>query len=356
MRTNPFIILGVAAITLVARPCPGQTWVSEIGNQPRVAVTPDGTVCVVYARDSVIYCSTSTDDGTTYAAPVAVGTVGQLMCGMRRGPQVAATAGSLVVTAIGKAGDIVCFRSSDHGKTWAAGGTVTDKEGAAREGLHAICAGAGEEVFAVWLDLRHGKTELTGALSRDGGRTWARNVPLYKSPSGRVCECCQPSVVSDGKGSFHVMWRNSLEGNRDMWMATFRVGNDFHPARKLGVGSWQLNACPMDGGGLAVDNQGRVVTVWRRGKDVFLCRPDMPETSMGEGSQPQVAATPDTVLTVWERNGEVFRQIPGSPNPILLGKGRFPSLALRPGKAGAFVIVCEADHGVRSYAVRIPPK
>ena len=110
MRINLFVIPAVALILVAARPCRGQALVSENGKQPRVAVTPDGTVCVVYARDNAIYCSTSTDDGKTYAVPVNVGTVEQLMCGMHRGPQVAGSGKSLVVTAIGKAGDIQCFQ------------------------------------------------------------------------------------------------------------------------------------------------------------------------------------------------------------------------------------------------------
>lgn len=41
-------------------------------------------------------------------------------------------------------------------------------------------------------------------------------------------------------------------------------GASFGKAQKLGEGSWKLNGCPMDGGGLAIDENGDVQTVWRR--------------------------------------------------------------------------------------------
>ncbi|KAJ3054740.1 hypothetical protein HK102_011471, partial [Quaeritorhiza haematococci] len=53
------------------------------------------------------------------------------------------------------------------------------------------------------------------------------------------------------------MWRNSLKGARDLFLAdSSDGGRTFSPAEKLGRGTWPLNACPMDGGAVAVGPAG----------------------------------------------------------------------------------------------------
>ena len=81
-----------------------------------------------------------------------------------------------------------------------------------------MAADADGHVAIVWLDDRGGKGKrLYGAFSDDAGVTWSRNAMLYQSPSGSICECCHPSLASLGHGDFEVMWRNSLNGNRDLY-------------------------------------------------------------------------------------------------------------------------------------------
>ena len=97
-----------------------------------------------------------------------------------------------------------------------------------------------------------------GASSEDGGGTWSASRLVYASPSGAVCTCCHPSVAVDDDGGVSVMFRNALGGSRDMYVArSTDGGRTFPPAAKVGAGTWKLEACPMDGGALAVD--GRVV-------------------------------------------------------------------------------------------------
>lgn len=68
-----------------------------------------------------------------------------------------------------------------------------------------------------------------------------------------------------------VMWRNSLDGNRDMYLAKSRDGGEaFGSPRRLGADNWQLAACPMDVGALAVDESGVIHTAWRRTKRFTL--------------------------------------------------------------------------------------
>lgn len=84
---------------------------------------------------------TSSRDGTEYAAPKKVAEVESLMLGMRRGPRIAATKSAVIVSAIGKVGDILCWRSEDNGEHWTPAATINDAPGAAREGLFNLAAG-----------------------------------------------------------------------------------------------------------------------------------------------------------------------------------------------------------------------
>src|SRR5215813_8143328 len=119
--------------------------------------------------------------------------------------------------------------------------------------LHALTSDRNGNVLAAWLDKRAEGTQIYGSRSTDGGRTWSKNVSIYASPDGTVCQCCGPSIAAADSGQVWVMWRNALQGSRDLYITSSRDGVRFEPARKIGVGTWPLNACPMDGGGLAVE-------------------------------------------------------------------------------------------------------
>ena len=184
----------------------------------------------------------------------------------------------VVVTAIShESGDVMAWLSNDAGTTWSDFTRVNDDPGSAREGLHGMASGPNGLLFCAWLDLRHGSTQIYGASSADNGRTWSDDRRIYASPSGTVCECCHPSVAISSRGSVYVMWRNLLDGNRDMYVAkSGDNGQTFDPAEKIGIGSWKLNACPMDGGDLAVSASGSLSTIWRREREVFPAETQLP--------------------------------------------------------------------------------
>jgi hypothetical protein len=295
--------------------------------QPQVAVSPSGKVYLVFGAGNAVYCVTSRDGGKRYTRPVKVGEVGALALGMRRGPRVAATDKAVIVTAVGgKVGrgrdeDLLAWRSADGGKTWKGPVTVNGVPSSAREGLHHMAAAPDGTVYCVWLDLRRMKTEVYGAASSDGGATWKGERLVYRSPAGSVCECCQPQVTYDPKGTLLVMWRNQLAGARDMYLASSKDhGKTFGKALKLGKGTWPLDACPMDGGGLAAPSGGEGVTVWRRDKEVFRCTPGRPEDLLGKGEQPWAATGPGGTYLVWVtgRPGAVLALRPGSAKPVKL--------------------------------------
>jgi len=242
--------------------------------QPQLAM--DGlTAVVTYGAGNDVFAAVSNDGGQSFGKRVLVGNAGVISLGRHRGPRVAIGGGAIVVAAIagekgkGQDGELYTWRSTDLGKTWSGPKRVSDVPGAAREGLHALAAGPKGVFFATWLDLRAKGTRLMAAISRDAGATWSPNFPVYESADGHICECCHPSVAIAPDGALHVMFRNWLGGSRDMWVATSRDNGKSFSAKKMGEGTWVLNACPMDGGGLAVKGNGELVTSWRREQKIF---------------------------------------------------------------------------------------
>lgn len=363
LRSFTYAALAVAAGAFVLPSAHGRTEISDAA-QPQLAASADGRVWLAYgryleapaasgaaadhshhtghgdapkkkghqppSRTGELFVAASTDGGTSFTAAIKVATLPKLMLGMRRGPRLAAHGDRLTVTAI--AHELVGFTSLDAGKTWSGPVTINDVPTAAREGLHDLALAPDGTLFVTWLDLRQQRTELWSATSRDGGRTWSKNEPVYRSPEKSICECCHPTALFDADGNLAVMWRNSLEGSRDMWLATRPAGAaQFSPARKLGTGTWKLNACPMDGGRLIALGRGEFAAVWQRSGEIFFSAATGPETSLGHGKQP-VALALDRAnpLVVWQQGTElVSRRGARDAAPRKHATdARFPSLIL----------------------------
>jgi hypothetical protein len=312
----------------------------EPAREPQLAIH-GSTVALAYGAGHSIYFRRSDDRGRTFRAPVRVGEGTVVPLTRHRGPRVIFAGSTIVITAVtGKTaaqgphahglpsdGDLVAWRSVNGGKTWSRGIVVNDVPGAPTEGLHGLTADSKGRVFAVWLDKRTGKTQLYGALSRDAGKTWSRNSLIYASADQTICECCHPSATFDGRGGVVVMFRNWLDGSRDMYLARAGDGLHFGAAQKLGTGTWKLNACPMDGGGVALTGAG-VVTAWRREHSVYLDRPGEAEREVGDGTDVAVAANARGVYVAWTVRDSVEVLTPDARRPIAVGsKGAFPAVA-----------------------------
>lgn len=293
--------------------------------QPQVAVNTAGHIFIAFGAGENIFVCKSVAGGKTYTSPVKIGQLSDLALGMRRGPRIVANENSVVVSAIShESGNLVAWRSGDDGESWNGPVTVNDQPNSAREGLHGMAMGTDGLIYCSWLDLRNGSTQVFGASSQDGGKSWSENHLIYSSPSGTVCECCHPSVEIGHDGVVYVMWRNALKGNRDMYFAkSDDAGKTFGLARKLGVGSWKLNACPMDGGDLSVSPTGSLTTVWRRDGRIYLTDQEEPsEKLLGRGEQPVVTAISQGQYFVWltRRSGDLLLSVPNVTSPTKLAE------------------------------------
>ncbi len=337
--------------------------VTAPSRQPQLAVG-HGQVAMVFGAGSSIFFTSSTDQGVTFAAPTKVAELGALALGRHRGPRLAILKDALVVTAVvnGKAaegthahglpenGNLAVWRSTDKGRTWKRTGEVNDIQGAAREGLHAMTVDAKGQLMAVWLDLREKGTRLYGARSSDGGATWSKNYLVYESPSGTICQCCHPTISIDEQGEVWVMWRNAVDGSRDLYVTNAKDGVHFGEARKLGEGTWKLEACPMDGGGLAVEN-GKVYSAWRRDGDVLVTGPEFAEKKLGTGKDVAIVRGRAGTYAAWTRDGGIQLQAPGAATPQTLAKeGGFVNLIKLPD--GSVLAAWETKNSIETARVK----
>jgi hypothetical protein len=323
--------------------------------EPQMAANPS-MVGLAFGAQNGIYFRASHDEGKTFSAAVQVVEGGIIPLSRHRGPRIAMAGNTIVITAVTgrKAaegahahglpsdGDLMVWRSTDGGKRWSPGSAINDVAGAATEGLHSLAGDGKNMLFAVWLDKRAKGTKLYGARSTDAGATWGKNVPVYESPEGTICECCHPSVAIDGDGQVLVMWRNWLGGNRDMYLARSADGVTFHKPDKLGTGSWALNACPMDGGGLVLSG-AKTMTAWRRGENVFLDEPGRPETQIGAGKDVALAVSGERSYVAWV-SGTDIEVWSGGKAEVLAKSGAFPSMTSLP--RGGVLAAWEQDGGI----------
>jgi len=300
--------------------------------QPQFAAS-EKIVAVAFGSPNTVYLSVSHDRGATFSEARKIADVPKLNLGMHRGPRVAITPAAIVVSAI-NGSDILTWASKDEGRTWKAGSVVNDVPTSAREGLQGMAARPDGLLYTVWLDDRGRRKELWGAYSSDNGATWSKNIRIYALPDGPICNCCHPTVTFAPDGQLVVMFRNALGGARDMYLASSQDGGKtFTPAEKLGAGTWKLDACPMDGGGVAFSPQGKIVTAWRRENTVYIAPQGGAETLIHEGKNPAIASNAEGIYVAWTSPNGVFARVPGKSDPVALDS------------TGGFVQLVAVPHG-----------
>ncbi len=318
------------------------------GAQPQVAAAETGEFLVAFGQGNEIYLAVSSDDGAHFQTPKKIGSLPKLALGMRRGPRIALSGRSATITVMNDS-DLFAFHSEDVGATWSGPVRINTVRTSAREGLGNLAAGPQGLFYATWLDLRSGATEIYGALSRDGGKTWGTNELVYHSPDGHTCECCHPAAAFNSRGDLTVMWRNALNGSRDLWTATRPAGSaNFEPPAKQGSGTWKLSGCPMDGGAVFAQADGSFASTWQREQEVYLSAAPGDEHLLGDGVQPLALSARGVTHVWWQQGSKLMHATGGSSDaPTVFAKNaKFAAAAASP-KTGTIVVAFERTIGQR---------
>lgn len=316
------------------------------GSQPQVSVDNNGVIRIVFGRGDKIFCASSLDKGVTFSDPVLVASVPEMHLGMSRGPQLASSAHYSIVTAMDKSGNIHWFRLNHLSNKWKSMGIINDIQGSAPEGLMNIAADKKKDRFyAVWLDIRIGKhNQIYFSDLQEKADQWSKNKLVYKSPDEHVCECCQPHIsVQDS--TVAIMFRNWLNGSRDLYVAkSSNSGKSFSPAAKLGLDTWKLNGCPMDGGGIVVDKAASIQTTWQRKGVVYYCQPGQPEVFMGKGRTSSISGSGANTYISYQNSDTLKLVALKNKKSIQIGNGAFLKSAALP--EGKILCVWEKDKNI----------
>jgi hypothetical protein len=320
------------------------------GQQPQISVDNKGTVRVVFGSENKIFCATSKDHGQSFSNPVLVALVPEMHLGMSRGPQLTSSANYSVITAMDKSGNIHWFQLNHATKKWKAMGIVNDLKGSAPEGLMSIAADKKDNFYAVWLDIRTGKhNQIYFATLSGKAVSWSKNILSYQSPDQHVCECCKPSIAVQGS-SVAIMFRNWLNGSRDLYVTrSSNGGRTFAAAQKLGMDTWKLNGCPMDGGGLIIDPSNTVQTTWQRKGIVYYCQPGQPEIYIGNGRSCSISGSGTNSIINYQNRDTVKLVLLKSRKTQVVGNGSFLKSAVLPNDK--IICVWEQDNMIKFKAI-----
>ncbi|HXI01455.1 MAG TPA: hypothetical protein VNI52_14395 [Sphingobacteriaceae bacterium] len=322
------------------------SYASDIrGQQPNIGVDTKGIIRLVYGDKEKIYCITSANNGKTFSSAMLVGELKGMHLGHSRGPQIASSKNYSMITAIDKKGDIHAFKLNHQNNIWTKADRVNDKNDSAEEGLMALTADKDDRFYATWLDIRSDNKNNIYFSSMEGKESdWSKNRMVYKSPDEHVCECCKPNITfNDDK--LVIGFRNWLMGSRDIYyIVSTNKGKTFSAAEKSGTGTWKLNACPMDGGGLAVTEDGIITAAWRRNSDIFYSTANR-EQKVGTGRDVSLAANKSTTLIAWHEKNNIKVFNPEKNKTVELGKGMSPKVYLLP--KGKAICVWEDDKTIR---------
>lgn len=196
--------------------------------------------------------------------------------------------------------------SRDGGKSFDAPVKVNDDFAPVAHGMHSLAIDENNRVFMAWLDERNLKgdlhaensggvnankskfefvkanhnpneeeqmsknqmkheaaepnSEIFFASSADGGNTFAPNKKL----SSEVCPCCKTSLVVAPDGKIYASWRQVVGDDfRHIAVASsVDNGQTFSNYTIVSDDKWQINACPVSGATMAIDEKNALKIIW----------------------------------------------------------------------------------------------
>lgn len=239
-----------------------------------------GRLWAAFSVGKTVYAASSTDEGKSFAAPVAIASVAETGVidahGDARPKIVALNDGALLVSYTTRPdkqmiGTIFTARSTDGGKTFSAPQAMLADGG---QRFDAWVVSPKGRIYAGWLDKTHAQKakaegrEFAGSgvafgWSDDGGATFKGKSILMD----HACECCKMSAALDRDGLPVFAWRQVFDGGvRDHYAAKLSVDGASDGASLTGGrvsdDDWAINSCPHQGPSLVIDSAGVWHAAW----------------------------------------------------------------------------------------------
>jgi hypothetical protein len=229
-----------------------------------------------------ISIAVSTDGGMTFNNNL-VSSDADCNSNFQRGPQfVIDTKGTIHLVWMGgrvnMQPDVWYTRSSDQGKTWSKPITIDDAGDSSKyaQDFPSIACDSSDNIYVSFLDMRMTQQKLATtpflyfSRSTDGGMTWSVNTRADVPPNGMggTCECCAETIASTRDGHIYIVYRSNINNVRDIWLArSYDKGMTFQPALKIMTSDWNIQACPVTGPRIALDDSEGAHIVWRDARD-----------------------------------------------------------------------------------------
>lgn len=80
----------------------------------------------------------------------------------------------------------------------------------------------------------------------------------------------------------------------------------------------------MDGGGISLNTNGVLTSVWRRENQLFTAKLGEPEQLLSQGRNASIATSNQNTFIAWQNQGQIWLSQAGQKEPTSLGTGRFP--------------------------------
>lgn len=173
--------------------------------------------------------------------------------------------------------DVYLSVSNDRGQSFASEVKVNDDQEPGAHGMHSLAVAKDGRIYAAWLDERNvhqpkpstkaeghhmeSNRELYLSYSTDGGRTVSAN----RKVATEACPCCKTALAVAADGTLYAGWRQVLPGSfRHIAVASSADGGTtFSQPVIVSDDHWVLQGCPVSGPSLSVDGaSGSLKVVW----------------------------------------------------------------------------------------------
>ena len=84
----------------------------------------------------------------------------------------------------------------------------------------------------------------------------------------------------------------------------------------------------MDGGGISLNKNGVLASVWRRENQLFTTKLGESEQLLAQGRNASIATSNQNTFIAWQNQGQIWLSQSGRKEPTSLGTGRFPKVSI----------------------------